>query len=101
MNMLSKKKGAAQQRGTSYEKAKAKAHGAKRVGGPSNPDAVTRGGGKIEMKDWSNPVPKPVVVKAKQKGVSKFIAKSGFTGPAIEYGKKRGMKLYEGKKKLT
>ncbi len=99
--MLSKKKGAAQKRGASYEKVKAKAHGAKRVGGPSNPDAVTKGGGKIEMKDWVNPVSKPVVVKAKRKGVNKFIAKGGFTGPAVEYGKKTGMKLYQGKKKLT
>lgn len=99
--MLSKKKGAAQQRGTNYEKTKAKDHGAKRVGGPGNPDAVTKGGGKIEMKDWVKPVSKPVVAKAKSKGVNKFIAKGGFTNPATEYGKKTGMKLYRGKKKLT
>lgn len=99
--MLSKKKGAPQKRGANYEKQKARAHGAKRVGGPSNPDAVTKGGGKIEIKDWSTPVPKPEVVKANRKGVKKFIAKSGFTDPALEYGKNRGMKLYKGKKKLT
>jgi len=90
-----------QERGTRYEKKKAKDHGAKRVGGPRKPDAVTKGGGKIEIKDWVSPVPKPIVIKAKRKGVNKFIAKGGFTEPAIEYGKTHNMKLYKGKKKLT
>jgi len=99
--MLSKKKGASQRRGAEYEKRKAKTHRAKRIGGPKRPDAVTKGGGKIEMKDWSKPVPKPEVIKANRKGVKKFIAKTGFTAPAIEYGKKHRMKLYKGKKKLT
>jgi len=99
--MLSKKKGMPQKRGTRYEKKKARDHRAKRVGGPRKPDATTKGGGKIEIKDWARPVPKPEVVKAYRKGVRKFIAKTGFTGPAIEYGKKHKMKLYKGKKKLT
>lgn len=99
--MPSNRKGMPQKRGTNYEKQKAKAHGAKRIGGPSNPDAVTKGGGKIEIKDWVSPVPKPVVIKAKRKGVNKFIAKGGFTEPAIEYGKTHNMKLYKEKKKLT
>ncbi len=99
--MLSKKKGMPQKRGTSYEKKKAKDHGARRIGGPSKPDAVTKGGGKIEMKNWAKPVPKPEVMKANRKGVKKFIAKKGFTKPAVEYGKTHNMKLYKGKKKLT
>ncbi len=36
-----------------------------------------------------------------RKGVVKFIAKKGFTNPALEYSKKHRMKLYEDKKKLT
>jgi hypothetical protein len=99
--MPSNKKGMPQKRGTNYEKQKARAHGAKRVGGPGNPDAVLKSGGKMEMKDWQKPVPKPEVVKAYRKGVVKFVAKKGFTSPAVEYGKKHKMKLYEGKKKLT
>ena len=99
--MLSNRRGMPQKRGVNYEKQKAKAHGAKRIGGPDNPDAITMGGGKMEMKDWSTPVPKPEVVKAHRKGVTKFIAKKGFTQPAVEYGQKHRMKLYKGKKKLT
>lgn len=99
--MLSNKRGMPQKRGANYERQKAKAHGAKRMGGPSNPDAVMKGGGKMEMKDWSTPVPKPEVVKAHRRGVTKFIAKKGFTQPAIEFGQKHRMKLYKGKKKLT
>ena len=90
-----------QKRGADYEKKKAKAHGAKRIGGPGKPDAIEKGGGKLEMKNWSKPVPRPEVVKASRKGVKKFIAKNGFTKPALEYGKDRGMSLYKGKKKLT
>lgn len=99
--MPSNRKGMPQKRGANYEKQKAKAHGANRIGGPSNPDAVLKSGGKMEMKDWQKPVPKPEVVKARRKGVVKFIAKNGFTEPALEYGKKHKMKLYEGKRKLT
>jgi len=40
-------------------------------------------------------------VDARRKGVTKFISKSGFTDPAIEYGKSRKMKLYEGKKRVV
>lgn len=99
--MLSNRKGKPQERGKRYEQKKAADHGAKRIGGPNNPDAVTKGGAKMEMKDWQKPVPKPEIVKAHRKGVVKFIAKNGFTEPALEYGKKHKMKLYEGKKKLT
>ena len=94
--MLSKKKGAAQKRGIRYEKKKVKDHGRKPMGGPGKPDAPG-----MEVKNWKNPVPRPVVVRAKRKGIVKFVSKSGFTKPATEYGKKANMKLYKGKKKLT
>jgi len=55
----------------------------------------------LEIKDWQRPVPRPEVVKARRKGVTKFISKKGFTNPALEYGKKRKMKLYKGKKRLV
>jgi hypothetical protein len=99
--MLSNRKGKPQERGKRYEIKKASDHKAKRIGGPNHPDAIIKGGGKMEIKDWSKPVPKSEVVKANRKGVKKFIAKSGFTEPAIEYGKGHRMKLYKGKKRLT
>lgn len=97
---MNNKKGHPQKRGIAYEKQKARDHGAKHIGGPGKPDAV-KGSQKLEMKSWQNPVPRPEVVKARRKGVTKFISKSGFTTPAVAYGKERGMKLYKGKKKLT
>jgi|GEM_PF-6416391 len=36
---MKNRKGQPQKRGTAYEKKKAKDHGAKRIGGPGNPDA--------------------------------------------------------------
>jgi hypothetical protein len=99
--VLSKRKGMPQKRGSKYEKQKVKDHKAKRIGGPGNPDGVTKSGQKIEVKDWSNPVSKTEVIKAYRKGVSKFIAKKGFTKPAVNYGKKVGIKLYKGKKRIT
>ncbi len=97
---MSNKKGQPQRRGTAYEKRKAKDHRAKRVGGPGNPDA-RKGRQKLEMKNWKRPVPRPEVVKARRKGVTKFISKSGFTEPALQYGKERKMKLYKGRKRLV
>ena len=98
--IMNSRKGRPQKRGINYEKKKAKDHKAKHIGGPGNPDA-RKGGQKIEIKSWQQPVPRPVVVKARRKGITKFISKSGFTDPALEYGKKRKMKLYKGKKRLT
>lgn len=97
---MNNKKGQPQRRGANYERQKAKDHGARRVGGPGNPDAQ-KGRQKLEMKDWKSPVPRPEVVKACRKGVTKFISKGGFTEPALEYGKERKMKLYKGKKRLV
>ncbi len=59
-----------------------------------------KGDKKIEIKNWSRPVPKPEVVKAKRRGVKKFISKKGFTEPALKYDQAKRMKLYRGKKRL-
>lgn len=97
---MNNKKGQPQKRGINYEKKKVGDHNAKHIGGPGNPDGK-KGKQKIEVKDWQQPVPKPEVVKARRKGVTKFISKSGFTDPALEYGKERKMKLYKGKKRMV
>ncbi len=97
---MNNKKGQPQKRGISYEKRKARDHGAKHIGGPSNPDAQ-KGRQKLEIKNWQKPVPRPEVVRARRKGVTKFISKSGFTEPALQYGRECEMKLYKGKKKVV
>ncbi|HCM36667.1 MAG: hypothetical protein A3J30_01220 [Candidatus Wildermuthbacteria bacterium RIFCSPLOWO2_02_FULL_47_9c] len=97
---MNNRKGQPQRRGVNYERKKARDHGAKHIGGPGNPDAE-KGRQKLEIKDWKQPVPRPEVVKARRKGVTKFISKSGFTEPALEYGEERKIKLYKGKKRLT
>ena len=93
-------KGYPQKRGKAYEYKKAKDHGAKRIGGPSNPDAI-KGSQKLEMKNWQKPVPKPEIVKAVRKNVNKFISKKGFTKPAVDYAKNKSIKLYEDKKRVA
>lgn len=94
--MLSNKKGQPQKRGINYEKRKVRDHNRRHLGGPGKLDAPG-----MEVKDWKTPVSKPEVVRAKRRGVTKFVNKGGFTKPAIEYGKKSKMKLYKGKKKVT
>lgn len=93
---VNNKKGQPQRRGMRYEEKKVRDHGRKHLGGPGRPDAPG-----MEVKDWKNPVSRPLVVAAKRKGITKFINKGGFTEPAIDYGRKAKMKLYEGTKKLT
>lgn len=83
-----------------YEKQKAKAHKAKHKGGPGEVDAQKKKQ-KIEVKDRKSKVTRPELIKIKRKGVNKVISKKGFTEPALDYGKKRKMKLYKGKKKLA
>ena len=83
-----------------YEVNKAKQRQMKHVGGPSNPDA-RRGRKKEEYKDWSRPVYKGIVVKARRRGVKNVISKKGFTKPAMDYAKSKGMRLYKGKKRVA
>lgn len=93
---VNNKKGQPQRRGMKYEEKKVRDHGRKHLGGPGRLDAPG-----MEVKDWKNPVPKPEVIKAKRKGATKFISKSGFTAPALEYGKKARIKLYKGPKRVA
>ncbi len=93
---MNNKKGQPQKRGIRYEKEKVKDHKRKHIGGPGNPDAPG-----MEVKCWISPASRPDLIKAKRKGVTKFINKGGFTKQAVEYGKEKNMKLYEGKKRIT
>lgn len=95
---MNDKKGQPQRRGIRYEKKKAKDHKAKHIGGPGREDA-RRGRQKIEIKDRKTPVTRPELIKVKRKGVTKVISKGGFTGPVLDYGKEKKMKLYKGKKR--
>ena len=97
---MNNKKGQPQKRGVNYEKKKTTDHGVKHIGGPGNPDGQ-KGKQRIEVKNWQQRVSSPEAVKARRKGVTKFISKSGFTDPALEYGKERKMKLYKGKKRVV
>ncbi len=45
---------------------------------------------------WKRPVDSGVVKKASAKGVKELVSKSGFTKPAEEYAKKKGIKLIVG-----
>lgn len=82
-----------------YEKAKAKAHRGRHLGGPGEPDYV-RGRVKGEVKNWSEPVHSGVIKKAIGDGVKEIEGKSGFTRPAIKLAKKHRIKLLKGGKKI-
>jgi len=79
-------------RGIQYEKTQARKHRGKHIGGPGNPD-YQRGNVKGEVKNWSNPVHSGVIKESVQKGVKEIVSKSGFTKPAEELAKKKGIKL--------
>ena len=83
-----------------YEKQKARAHGAKPLGGPGKVDAQ-KGGQKIEIKDRKAPVTRPELIRMRRKKVTKVISKGGFTKPALDYGKQKKMKLYQKKKRVV
>jgi len=78
-----------------YEKIQAKKHRGKHIGGPGEPD-YTRGAVKGEVKHWKRPVDSGVIKKLAKKGVIEIVSESGFTGPAEEEAKKRGIKLIGG-----
>ncbi len=93
--MVKKKSDA--KRGIRYEKVQAKKHGGKHIGGPGNPD-YQRGNVKGEVKNWSNPVHSGVIKQSVGKGVKEIISKSGFTKPAEDLAKRKGIKLFKNKK---
>ena len=82
-----------------FEKAKAKAHRGRHLGGPGEPD-YERGRIKGEVKNWNRPVHRGVIREAIEKGVKEIDSKSGFSGPAIELAKQHGIKLIRRGKKV-
>jgi len=90
------------ERGTRYEKAKAKAHRGSHVGGSGNPDYI-RGERVGEVKNWNRPVDKPTIqYHAKTHGTNEFVSKNGYTQKAVEYVDRYrpGTNLFHGNKKI-
>ncbi len=85
-----------QKRGYQYERVKASARGYHK-GGPGSPDYV-KGGRKGEVKNWSRPVDRSTLINLVRKGINEVVSKKGFTEPAKEYAKERGIRLIHGKK---
>ncbi len=82
-----------------YEKSQAKKHKGKHLGGPGKPD-YKRGKTKGEVKNWSRPVHSGVIKEVIEKGIKEIVSKSGFTKPAIDLAKKRGIKLIKRGKEI-
>jgi len=89
-----------QRRGYAAERRKSRSHCGKHIGGPGKPD-YKRGKIKGEVKNTKRPIDSGVIKKLSKKGIKEVDSKSGFTKPAIEEGKKRGMKLITRGKKKT
>lgn len=81
-----------QKKGISYEKSQAKKHRGKHLGGPGKPD-YKRGKTKGEVKNWTRPVHSGVIRKAIKEGIKEIVSKSGFTKPAEDVARKKGVKL--------
>lgn len=81
-----------QKKGISYEKSQAKKHRGKHLGGPGKPD-YKRGKTKGEVKNWARPVHSGVIRKAIKKGIKEIVSKSGFTKPAEDVARKKGVRL--------
>ena len=85
---------------TRYEKQKAKEHRGRHVGGPGRPDYVR--GTKIgEVKNRNSPVTGPELERLAKRGVDEIDSKGGFTGPAVDAAKARGMKLFSGGRRVS
>ena len=89
-----------QKRGYRSEKVQARKHRGEHFGGPGKPD-YKRGRIKGEVKNWQDPVHSGVIKEAAKKGTKEIVAPKGFTKPAIDLAKKKGIKLIQGKKVLT
>lgn len=81
-----------QKKGISYEKSQAKKHKGKHLGGPGKPD-YRRGKTKGEVKNWARPVHSGVIRKAIKEGIKEIVSKSGFTKPAEDVARKKGVRL--------
>ena len=88
-----------QKKGIKYEKTQAKKHGGKHLGGPGKPD-YKRGKTKGEGKKWKRAVDSGVIREASKKKVKEIVSKSGFTKPAENLAKKKGIKLIKRGKKV-
>lgn len=84
--------GKAQKKGLKYEKYRARKMRARHIGGPK-PEDARKGRRKIEIKKWKRLVHKGVIKKAARKGIKTVISPSGFTGPAKDYAKEKGIRL--------
>jgi len=89
-----------QKKGYSEEKRRAKKHRGTHVGGPGKPD-YTRGKIKGEIKNTKSKVHSGIIKDVAKKKIKEIDSKSGFTGPAIEEAKKRGIKLISRGKEVT
>lgn len=86
---------------TKYEELKAKQHRAKHSGGPGKPDYV-RGQKLGEVKCRQSPVTAPELLRlSEEKKIKEVDSKGGFTSPAIETAKKRGIKLFSRGKRIA
>lgn len=81
-----------QKKGISYEKSQARKYRGKHLGGPGKPD-YKRGKTKGEVKNWARPVHSGVTREAIKKGIKEIVSKSGFTKPAEDIARKKGVKL--------
>ncbi|RLB05357.1 MAG: hypothetical protein DRG83_02825 [Deltaproteobacteria bacterium] len=96
MSKMSKK----HEKAKRYEQTKAKAHRGKHLGGPGKPD-YERGNVKGEVKNWNKPLDSGTLRKLYQKGIREVENKGGFTSPAIELAKQKGIKLFQRGMKIT
>ena len=72
-------------RGIAHEKSIARKHNAKHVGGPGKED-YRRGNVLGEVKATKAKMTKPTLMRnVKEKGITEFDVKSGYTKPALEY----------------
>lgn len=84
-----------QKKAYGYERKQARKHRGRHIGGPGEPD-YTRGDVKGEVKRWKRPVDSGVIKELAKKGVKEIVSKSGFTEPAKDEAKKRGIRVIEG-----
>ena len=85
---------------TGYEKRKAKEHRAKHIGGPGNPDYV-RGNNVGEVKNRKSPVTRPELKRLAARGVTEIDSMGGFTQPAVQSAKARGIKLFSRRRRIS
>lgn len=84
------------QRGLMYKKRQATKSKSKYVHDQKEHD-LERGKRKVEVKNWSRPVPPSEIKKAAKKGVKTMIAKSGLSKEAKKLAQKKGIKVKKGK----